>query len=689
MKRRKDSASPVKILSFGALSPTQNADLFWAEVWRAHRYRNQLVAIERGHRDAWRAAHGDHPEIAPLVRAVREAEEKIEVTLAALRDARIAEGRDRKATVEEEDAVRELRGPLKIAYAALTTGGAAVRRRVAAVVDADPRVITARAAFEPLRCLGPRSNDRARGKALRDAIVTAAVRDLAASGALEAADAALRLHLDAVEERVAACINRARHASDLQPGTYLLIDKAADAFRKDWSTQPQFKRWEHEGRLGVHFGGGLATSRLASSTFLQIVPIPEGYLLAPNMKGERKLFHAGKRHIRAGAHGQRDVGAGAMLARIRVDSDGRKPVWAEFPVILHRPIPVGVVKDAWILARRVGLRSEFRLQLVVDAEAHRPPAHPVGRGSVAIDVGWRRLPGGRIRAGYLVDDAGRSEAIYLPDGQDAPASRRNGLALAKRLATVDRIHGHRDDNFEVVKAALGTWLAARPDVPPWLVDWARHLPHWRAPGKLAALLAAWRAQRFEGDVEIVATVEAWAARDRHLLAYEAHQRDRTIAARKEAWRVLGAQVASRYARVVVEELDFRDFAEKPLPEDGLGADGKDQRRTMRLVAPREMISSIEAAVLASGGSFEERDPAYTTVKHYRCGGLLEGDPKKSLVLHCPACDEDVDQDENAARNLLAASGPVRGGEAGPLAPGKMAKRKGKGGGSLAHAYRDA
>src|SRR3990172_6589154 len=65
-----------------------------------------------------------------------------------------------------------------------------------------------------------------------------------------------------------------------------------------------------------------------------------------------------------------------------------------------------------------------------------------------------------------------------------------------------------------------------------------------------------------GDETGFEPLEAWRAHDRHLLEWEANQRENVLRSRRERYRLFARKMAT-YHRIVVEKLDLRDFAELP------------------------------------------------------------------------------------------------------------------------------
>src|SRR5690606_29855257 len=157
------------------------------------------------------------------------------------------------------------------------------------------------------------AEDRAR---VRD--LGARIKDLReqlrAAKAAIVADPEIQAKLDEIEQWSRARIKEERARCGAYWGTYLHAEAAADQGRKS-KTPPRFARWTGEGRIGVQIQGGIDIDELTTDTQLQI--------------REHEDPRTGRR---AGAR---------KLLRMRVGSEGRAPIWAEWPMIMHRALPDG------------------------------------------------------------------------------------------------------------------------------------------------------------------------------------------------------------------------------------------------------------------------------------------------------------------------------------------------------------
>ena len=127
-----------------------------------------------------------------------------------------------------------------------------------------------------------------------------------------------------------------------------------------------------------------------------------------------------------------------------------------------------------------------------------------------------------------------------------------------------------------------------------------------------------------------------------------------------------ARWAEKYDRILVTDMDLRDFAELPAPEDGAKSSGKVQRVTQRLAAPSELREAVKNACSTRGSTMVEKSGTYTPVCN-SCGALTKFDARATIDHECFECKEKWDQDANHCKNLLA-SDEVMNKTGGSLAP---------------------
>lgn len=430
-----------------------------------------------------------------------------------------------------------------------------------------------------------------------------------------------RVDLLAIEERYRDEINRACRES----GCFWINSQEV---KRDWQAarrkgMPQFHRWDGSGRVAVYLGG---------------LPVADAW-------GDDRRFR-----LRPGPR-ERDA-----VALIRVGSEGRQgrtPVWLALPLRLHRPLPEDA-RIRWVAAQREVLagRDRWSVHLCLEREPPCWRTHGGPRaGVIALDLGWRQRPGG-MRVATWADDAGHEGEIVLPSWHWEAMQKVSGLG------------GIRDQLWNQTIAALAAWVRERERVPGWLAESARAWHAWRRKGHLVHLVRQWTENRFAGDEVGFAIAETWLRRDQHLWEWEANLRDQALRRRREYYRVIAADLARRYAGVVVEDFDLSEVARRKPGPDGEPGPAAElvaiARRQRQWAAVHELRRAIVSACTREGVAITVVPAADTTVTCAACGTVDRFD-KRALYHRCSGCGQEWDQDVNAARNLLARAGDIAAG----------------------------
>lgn len=474
-------------------------------------------------------------------------------------------------------------------------------------------------------------------------------------------DPAIAAAIAAAGERAAERKRDERKKSGAYWGTYLIVEEADDAARAS-KAPPDFRRWDHgeisrrqedgsiaivdegdEGRISVQLQGGRTPDQLDTDRYLQILPgRPRGR--------------------------QTEAPACARVLRMRVDSDGRSPIWAEWPMVMHRPIPAEAkIKVATVSRRRRDVRRwDWRVAITVELpdEARRPvPAS----GMLALNLGWCQRDDGSLRVGYLVGDDGFEKELVLPREVIVGFTRADGIRSV------------RDRNLDAMRPALAAAIAALGETAPeWLRVRTAHLVQWRsamrftrlafawrtarADGRAAArplidawrtqdfdcgtLIETWRAQHFrDNETAAFALLEAWRYRDEHLQCYEAGARRGAKNRRRDIYRNLAAEFSGRYRTLVVDDTDLRQFQRSPTVESNL-VEITPVKHQQRLAAP----GLLRLILVAAFAEIRHEKCANVTATCSSCGSI-EGVGIKRLHT-CSVCGVQWDQDANAGRNLL-------------------------------------
>lgn len=210
------------VYRYGLTAPIENAERVFAEMRRAHAYRNTLVEIERGRRAALRALEGQATQA--LIAAVQLADAECCAQAVAIREVRRQERRNAESQEQRE----------------------ALARARAARFAATSILRAARAAAAPR---------------LVDAV-------------------------DLINERALELRRSARAHCGVYWGTYLLVEEAAQAsagiplWDLDGATpkDPHYVRWTGDAEVGVQVQGGITVEQAQAGvdTRLRIRRPPQG-----------------------------------------------------------------------------------------------------------------------------------------------------------------------------------------------------------------------------------------------------------------------------------------------------------------------------------------------------------------------------------------------------------------------------
>lgn len=541
------------------------------------------------------------------------------------RNALVRNERNRRAAVE--CLLREL-SPELVAVDGLVAD--AVAARDAAREAIQEASVQARKRVRPRELVEKVKQEKANLKILYDRRKTLR-KELFASASWKDASAS-------IEEKYHARALRLRAASGVYWGTYLHVEQSLAEMRK--GAPPEFARWRGDGHLAVQLQKGLTIEEAFScqDPRIRIEPLPEPE--PPDLIGPR-LSQARRKRTRVW---------------LRVGSDGRAPVWAVVPIVMHRAIPSDA-QIKWVhLTRRLTARDE-RWEVIFSLARASGWAKEdrAATGDVAIDVGWRIRPGRKVTAALSRDAQG--QYVLQNPGWTGNALRvaywrgsdgeEGELCLPPRWLeeykkTYD-LQAIRRGHFNRMQELLVTWLKSA-SVPAWLAGRLRGLAQWKSAERLLGVVEAWRDRRFPGDSVIIAALQEWRKRELHLWRYEAHRRDRLRAQRKYLYRVFAARLRRKYKTAHIEELDFRDFHVWPQPE------AEPPNEIVRKHTRHAALSVLIEALKWSMADVVKVDPKHTTMRCIHCGHV-EDFKREKLEKACSACGRREDQDRGAAVNI--------------------------------------
>lgn len=385
-----------------------------------------------------------------------------------------------------------------------------------------------------------------------------------------------------------------------------------------WHERPPVPRYTGEGRVGVQANPVIFSDKVATGTKFQIDPVPEHTFQLP--RGERKK-------------------ASRTKCRIRVGSDGKAPIWCEFPMILHRPIPTDArISWAWILRTKEADKWKYQLQLSFESSAFLPKKVENRKKAIALDLGWRRRGDDGVRVAYWADSEGKHGEIQINE------------EVHRGLKKVDDLISIRRKMMNEMGIQIMQWRKSVTD--PWFLTKTSSAAHWLKRARFIWLFRDWQTHRFEGDSEIYEKFLAWYKQELHLFRWEYFQRDSRLRNRREQFRLLTKKLAMEYDYILIEDFKTSKVRKKPTPVEGSQGEGRKERRIAAIGSPAEFIEVCE---FMAGKHLSEiiRVPApMTTRKCHWCGFSDKWEKERELIHTCVGCKKVFDQDYNAALNIL-------------------------------------
>ena len=370
-------------------------------------------------------------------------------------------------------------------------------------------------------------------------------------------------------------------------GTYLCIE---DAFARAWKDRDslrlvKFRSWRHGGIAGVQIQKATWQRSMGTTMF-------ETASAGDTRTGRRARF------------------GGRRVARLRIGSEDRAPLWCEdVPYEQHRAIE-GRVTWVKIAMKYRGDREIWSVTFTCSDVPERPASDEAARGVVAVDVGWRRI-----------DDDLR--IAYARSDQGVVSELRMGPRWRELWERADRIRGHRDDHHNEL-------LASGVEVP----GQSRSANGLRSD--IEKLIAA-------GE-NVGPELLAWMHRDRHLAQYETGCRRRSVDCRTDAMRKWARELRRTYATVVLKKTSTKKQKETA-KENGLVPPA---RRQGQHAAPGEVLEYL-TTTFGRDRTFLVKSKD-TTNQCCRCGHVNNHGPE--TIITCEQCGDAIDRDEASTQNMM-------------------------------------
>jgi hypothetical protein len=233
---------------------------------------------------------------------------------------------------------------------------------------------------------------------------------------------------------------------------------------------------------------------------------------------------------------------------LRIGSDEhREPVWAKFPITLHRAIPSSASwKWVRVSCRHEGLMDRWSCEITVDDAAPLPRSLDKSLvGTIAVEWQWAPTPDGGIRVARWIDDFGESGEVVLSAYDVEDIRKPDGIRAVRDIIAND------------LRPKLSKAIRECDEpIPRWLADAANTMHLWKSPARLYELVDRWRREKCDAARSAYEMLDAWWLRDSHLYQYESSARRQALARRRDRYRCLAAQWSQRYRRVLLSDQDL-------------------------------------------------------------------------------------------------------------------------------------
>ena len=500
-----------------------------------------------------------------------------------------------------------------------------------------------------------------------------------------------------IDDQVSIDIERAKKYYGLYYGTYALIDDAVDQALRTSDTFPAFKRWTGEGRVGspVSTNEGLNVSSVHDCSFENGTWADKGNTVLQIVKIPDEVWEQ-KTSREKGVDGEPNsswVRKTRTNMRICVDSlgranRGRLPVWVEFPIVIHRPLPKnGKIVGAWVSIFMRGNRTKYELQLQVQDETHLHPKKPHGDGTVAFNFGYRST--GRVA--YTLDDTNFAQEMTV----DPKVEKKIDLADKRRQSRELAANEMRDSILKWSKDCIFPDSFSRNDgkkiiIPHWSGEESRarsynerslrkkiellplakdeslsnrlHSVHneWKFVLAMDSLLSFFCGPNSlvrPEDKIIFEELNTWTFDDKSIQNHEAGSRFKSRKIRQNQIHVWAHEICDNNSTILIENTNYAKI--KRVAKDNRGSVPVEVitsiSRRRDAYAPGNTRKIIEEVAKARGLEVKKINPANLTRIHHACGHDAPWDASVSIEHECEKCRVEFDQDRNFCEGMLIRS----------------------------------
>jgi len=654
----------MKNYVFAAKCPTENLDEIDRQMRLAHAYRNKLAELEIERRKRCEATLIKlSPEYAEKAAEVAQAQAVYDDVVRRIKEASQKARRKVPLTPELETELAAAKKAKK----------KAINRSIAAKSAAFGIL---NALLKPLRKQGlelakaelPEPlTEELREAAIKKGTWTPAKVDKLAK--VKTAELIVQAGLDDYDRWHHDESVKARKASGCYWGNYGYVE---DSMRGvDKGPPPRFKKYDGSGAVcvspetGGHELVTVASAQSSEGEWLQLsIPNEEALVLEGNSRGAKAVG----------------------LARLRIGTRDKAPLWASIPVVFCRYMPPNSrIAKVFIHKRMVGTKAKWSVRITLNIPDDTSLPEGDNNQLVAVHPGWRMMPRGdtkTLRVCTTLGSDGCREELELGSEQ---------IDNYTKLADLD---SERDLLMNEMQDWMAEWISTTKGLPEWFYAETATIGFWRSQNRFLALGHLWRkyldycfssekgtpesvskkfgirlklAEMWIDDIPFPETSDevfqrfagyrngardlttcSWLVRDSLLYDHQANLSERLVFRRRDIYRKFARTLARKYQYCVLANINWAQL----LRSDELGPahdpQTKDQRRNGRIASPGELWRYVKEAFAGRAIIVKSEE---ITLKHAECGSLQEFD-RKHLMHTCTQCGIAYDQDHNGCANQL-------------------------------------
>ena len=352
----------------------------------------------------------------------------------------------------------------------------------------------------------------------------------------------------------------------------------------------------------------------------------------------------------------------SLLPQRQVKKEARIPIKANirghvltFSTIMHRPIPPEAILKSITLKRFYVARvPKWSVSFCVEVpeSTYKIPSVNGKRTACAIDLGYRLVEQDgekTLRVGYMQDMNEHEEEILLPAKIYSREEHCKELATKRDILlnhTKADIKGYYEINqTQEYLATVANEEEIKKLEELFTVNW--HISRHKRISNIKKIF-----DEVDTGGYISTRIEEWLPIDYALYAERANLLHKNYGYKKWFYRNLAIDLCNKYHVITIEDWSLSDIQKKKeFPKEGdPQAIVNYHRQIASLYLFRE---SLNNRAKKTGTIIEKKDPEYTTMECNKCGHIFSPKHREKLIWDCPKCKAVYDQDQNAAKNLLA------------------------------------